>query len=1316
MLVISIPVTIIGGIGNAYAQAGEGCISYDQAINTITITCPSSNMTMVHDSINNEGILKQESSRIWLLTAALLIEKNSSLTIDSSDTLWLKLGTSSGIISYGSLTIDSVRITSWDSTRNNFAITDGTTPRPYITMWEGGNGKMDITNSEISHLGYHTSHKQGLAYYSGNGSRIDNNNIHDMWYGFYSNAVSFIDITNNHIHDNEIYGLDPHTGTHDLQIRNNTVHDIRKGIGIICSHDCYNIMMEDNVVYNSEKVGLMFSRTTTNSTMRNNIAYNNGGGISIHDLSSNNTVYNNTVYGNGYGVKISKNSGNNELYDNNVLNSTKYSVCLVEGTHNDGNRIFSNNIDGSSGHGVCIFNGSSGNLIESNTLTNTRTGIYVIGPNALNNTFKDNEIIDSTNSILLKNDTSTNFVSNSIDGFTSASYFLVDSTLNLTNTTFSGDRIVGDGKSNVVISNSDPAVISGSDTLHQVVNKDGLMANMDLINREDAIVSTVPMYVESSDGSPVSISAVQYNLGRGEPSLRWNAQTESTGDILYRIGNIQANTTAYVNNSDGETVPVIADPLGYIEYTTTQKFAQVSYIVRAQFSQLVQNPSTAAQPPEDNIPAEEGENIDNTLRVKEVGLDESLFGERPGYHNMYFGCDLQSVLKCDPLSNKFKSFSTSAIYSTVTTLKTLKPQYTEGKFDQALELTASYREAVEITNNPSLHSESFTIAFWIKPAEKPEIYSHLISHTNFAGTRGWFIENSNDPDTEQSVIKFGITTREGGLISTSEIPVDGGRFTHIAVTFNGSEVRLYRDGVQVHGFVYDGSYAPDPGLPLKIGSASYSSSTNRWSGTLDDFVLFNRALDNEEISNIVSKNSSFGKITDSSDGVIAYYPFDGETLDKSGNNNHGTQSTLLASMAFAPDGRMFFSEKNTGKIMIMKDNRILEQPFASISDLYVSWEQGLLGITLDPKFTDNHFVYLYYSAIDDQTDEVYNKVVRFTDNNGKGENMVVVLDRIPGIKGYHSGGALAFNPADDKLYITVGDATEHDFAQDPNTYLGKVLRINRDGTFPQDNPFANSPVYTVGSRNMFGLAFDKNGYGIMTENGEGAYDEVNLIQKGANYGFPSIQKPNQAPELTDPSESMWPLRSYRITYAPTQAIYYTGDKFPELKGKYIFGTFTGDIFALSIDKNTNQIVEELRIDLRADYFTPIIGIAQSPSGDIYFGSYEIFKLESSGYQSRQESMFPLTVSLPSGVKVKNISVNTETFSLTMDIVNGNGTLKSYDVGIRAPRLVIDGVFQVLSENGSELQHQVIPRMGTSGAQYNDLVVNYVASESPDSRI
>jgi glucose/arabinose dehydrogenase len=119
--------------------------------------------------------------------------------------------------------------------------------------------------------------------------------------------------------------------------------------------------------------------------------------------------------------------------------------------------------------------------------------------------------------------------------------------------------------------------------------------------------------------------------------------------------------------------------------------------------------------------------------------------------------------------------------------------------------------------------------------------------------------------------------------------------------------------------------------------------------------------------------------------------------------------------------------------------------------------------------------------------------------------MRVLIDNIPASRGFHSGGALAFGP-DDKLYITVGDATEHEYAQDPATLLGKTLRINRDGTIPKDNPFPNSPVYTLGHRNTFGVAFDwSTGLGILTENGDQAYDEVNLIEKGGNYGFPLYQ-------------------------------------------------------------------------------------------------------------------------------------------------------------------------------------------------------------------
>ena len=174
----------------------------------------------------------------------------------------------------------------------------------------------------------------------------------------------------------------------------------------------------------------------------------------------------------------------------------------------------------------------------------------------------------------------------------------------------------------------------------------------------------------------------------------------------------------------------------------------------------------------------------------------------------------------------------------------------------------------------------------------------------------------------------------------------------------------------------------------------------------------------------------------------------------------------------------------------------------------------------------------------------YNKVVRFTENTDLATNMVVLLDKIPAPEGYHSGGALAFGP-DDKLYIGIGDATLHEFAQDAGIVTGKVLRITRDGSIPQDNPFPNSPVYTIGHRNIFGIAFDqKDGVGIITENGDFHYDKISLIQKGGNYGFPASQPANIAPELFTNNSSIKPVRSYWQTIAPTQAIYYVGDKIP----------------------------------------------------------------------------------------------------------------------------------------------------------------------------
>ena len=138
-----------------------------------------------------------------------------------------------------------MKITSWNPSSNDYVTTINTegraVARPFIYVESNATGTTDITNSEIAYLKH-------LSYYGGNGSIVKGNNIHHIWFGgFYSVGVGDIVIENNNVHDNGIYGLDPHTGTHDMIIRNNIVHD-NGAIDIICSLDCYNITIENNIV------------------------------------------------------------------------------------------------------------------------------------------------------------------------------------------------------------------------------------------------------------------------------------------------------------------------------------------------------------------------------------------------------------------------------------------------------------------------------------------------------------------------------------------------------------------------------------------------------------------------------------------------------------------------------------------------------------------------------------------------------------------------------------------------------------------------------------------------------------------------------------------------------------------------------------------------------------------------------------------------------------------------------------------------------------------------------------------------------------
>ena len=364
-LIFIIFVSFIGfGLANnrSFAQASDqiksdSCISYESdevsGKNVITISClQPTNLTDVYNSIQNQDILKREgnsNNNTWILDSTIVVEKGSTFVINSSDTKWLKIlaGDKNGdgdrdsvnsIRVFGNLIIDSVKITSWDPKNNDFIKFEvdilpsrefehtgiDAVPRPYIKIEDETTGTTNITNSEIAYLGYECgSGCSGISYYGNNGTSIvKNNEIHHDRFGFYSVGVGGVVLEDNHVHDNFMYGFDPHTATHDMIIRNNTVHD-HGAMGIICSLDCYNITIEGNEVYNSAGSGIMFSRNMSDSVARNNDVHDEEKCIFLSQ-SHNNEVYNNKISNcESQGIYIYHNSIENKVYNNTLLNATE---------------------------------------------------------------------------------------------------------------------------------------------------------------------------------------------------------------------------------------------------------------------------------------------------------------------------------------------------------------------------------------------------------------------------------------------------------------------------------------------------------------------------------------------------------------------------------------------------------------------------------------------------------------------------------------------------------------------------------------------------------------------------------------------------------------------------------------------------------------------------------------------------------------------------------------------------------------------------------------------------------------------------------
>jgi mannuronan 5-epimerase len=282
-----------------FSNASTACVGYQGGVNTIRITCDASFLDIIQ-AINDPAILKQEAERNgqYILNANLQVDDGVTfeMTSNGDNLQYLKLASANGIIVNGKILIDGVKITSWDVSKGDIIQQDmiGTISRGYI-QFAASEGSQ-ILNSEFGYLGYDELGRRGFDLYGGGGPshdmKIRGSTFHDMWFAFYSKEAYNIVVDGSEYHHNLKYALDPHTGTHDMNITNNYLHHNR--YGAICSQNCYNILIEGNTAHHNTNAGIVFSRNMTNSIARNNHIYNATTAISLSE-SPNNQIYNNTI-------------------------------------------------------------------------------------------------------------------------------------------------------------------------------------------------------------------------------------------------------------------------------------------------------------------------------------------------------------------------------------------------------------------------------------------------------------------------------------------------------------------------------------------------------------------------------------------------------------------------------------------------------------------------------------------------------------------------------------------------------------------------------------------------------------------------------------------------------------------------------------------------------------------------------------------------------------------------------------------------------------------------------------------------------------
>ncbi len=355
---------------------------------------------------------------------------------------------------------------------------------------------------------------------------------------------------------------------------------------------------------------------------------------------------------------------------------------------------------------------------------------------------------------------------------------------------------------------------------------------------------------------------------------------------------------------------------------------------------------------------------------------------------------------------------------------------------------------------------------------------------------------------------------------------------------------------------------------------------------------------------------------------------------------NGFNETLVANglssptaMAFAPDGRLFICLQG-GQLRVVKNGMLLATPFLTVP-VNSSGERGLLGVAFDPNFAANQFVYVYYTAT---TPTIHNRVSRFTASGdiGSGETIILELDTLSSATN-HNGGAIHFGD-DGKLYIAVGENATPSNAQTLTNLLGKMLRINADGTIPTDNPFytqasgKNRAIWALGLRNPFTFTFQPQQTQqrmFINDVGENAYEEINDGISGSNYGWPNSEGPTSTPGHRGP------ISYYHHTTGTVTGCAITGGAFynpvvETFPADYVDDYFFAD-YCNGWIKRRDAVTGSI-INFATGISAPV-DLQLNPDGSLYYlarGAGAVYRIDYTANQAPVITQQPADVSVAAG--------------------------------------------------------------------------------------